>query len=142
MATTYVIGAGASRHAQYPLASEMGQGVINFMLGMQAPFPQQVRHLTKRFGEQPNIEEMITELGSLIQSGHNTPDFFAPGNLRASIGCALRQWFRQIHTGTAAAYAEFADKLVQSGDVIITFNYDDSLERSEERRVGKECRSR
>jgi hypothetical protein len=35
-----------------------------------------------------------------------------------------------------AAYAEFADKLVQSGDVIITFNYDDSLER-ELKRTGK-----
>jgi hypothetical protein len=31
----------------------MGKGVIDFMLGMQAPFPQQARHLTKRFGEQP-----------------------------------------------------------------------------------------
>jgi hypothetical protein len=53
VATTYVIGAGASRHAEYPVASEMGKGVIDFMLGMQAPFPQQARHLTKRFGEQP-----------------------------------------------------------------------------------------
>ncbi len=69
MATTYVIGAGASRHAQYPLASEMEQGVIHFMLSMQAPFPQQARHLTQQFGTEPNIEEMITELESLIQSG-------------------------------------------------------------------------
>ena len=39
VATTYVIGAGASRHAKYPLASEMGQGLIQFMLGMdQHPY--------------------------------------------------------------------------------------------------------
>ena len=46
------------------------------------------------------------------------------------------QWFRGIHAETAAAYAEFADKLVQAGDVIVTFNYDDSLER-ELKRSGK-----
>jgi hypothetical protein len=34
VATTYVIGAGASRHAKYPLASEMGKRLIEFMLGM------------------------------------------------------------------------------------------------------------
>jgi len=72
----------------------MGQGVIDFMLGMQVPFPQQARHLTKQFEKQPNIEEMITELGSLIQSGQSTPDLFSPGNLRGFLGHALREWFR------------------------------------------------
>lgn len=39
MATVYVIGAGASRHAKYPLASEVGTGLIEFMLGVdQHPF--------------------------------------------------------------------------------------------------------
>ena len=58
MATTYVIGAGASRHAKYPLASEMGQGLIKFMLGMdQHPYaPIQARCLIEHFGDQPNIE--------------------------------------------------------------------------------------
>ena len=139
VATTYVIGAGASRHAQYPLASEMGQGVIHFMLGMQAPFPQQARHLTQRFGAQSNIEEMITELGSLIQSGQSTADPLSPvspGNLWGFLGFSLREWFRQIHLGTADAYAEFAETIAQPGDMIITFNYDDSLER-ELKRAGK-----
>ena len=48
---------------------------------MRVPFPQQARHLAERFGKQPNIEEMITELGSLIQSGQNTPMFGARSRL-------------------------------------------------------------
>ena len=133
---TYVIGAGASRHAEYPLASEMGKGLIEFMLGMnQHPYaPFQARCLIKQFGREPNIEEVVTELGLRIESAKaaGTPADPSPcslGNLRGWIGPWLREWFRQTHTGTAAAYAEFADRLVQAGDVIITFNYDDSLER-------------
>ena len=137
MATTYVIGAGASHHAKYPLASEMGQGVIDFMRGMEEPFPQQARCLAERFGNQPNIEEMITELEPLIQAGQSTADSLDPyrlhpcnpGNLRGWLGFALREWFRQIHRGTADAYAGFAETIAQPGDMMITFNYDDSLER-------------
>jgi len=52
MATTYVIGAGASRHAKYPLASEMGKGLIEFMLGTdQPPFARiQAQSLIEQFG--------------------------------------------------------------------------------------------
>jgi hypothetical protein len=32
MPTTYVLGAGASLHAGYPLASTMGEGVLDFVL--------------------------------------------------------------------------------------------------------------
>jgi hypothetical protein len=59
MATTYVIGAGASRHAKYPLAWDMGKGVIDFMRGMPVPFLQQAQVLPEQFGAEPNIEEMI-----------------------------------------------------------------------------------
>ena len=142
MSAVYVIGAGASRHAKYPLAPEMGKGLIEFMLGNQHPFaPIQARCLIKQFGDEPNIEEVVTKLTLRVESDRaagvpTNPSPCSPGNLRGWVGTWLREWFREIHTGTAAAYAEFADKLVQAGDVIITFNYDDSLER-ELRRAGK-----
>lgn len=143
MATTYVIGAGASRHAKYPLAFEIGKGLIEFMFGLDRhPFaPVQARCLIEQFGQEPNIEEVVTQLGLRVELAKAKgipadPSPCSPGNLRGWIGIWLREWFRQIHTGTAVAYAQFADKLVRAGDVIITFNYDDSLER-ELRRVGK-----
>jgi hypothetical protein len=130
----YVIGAGASRHAQYPLAPEMGKGLIEFMRTNHHWAPIQLRCLIEQFGPEPNIEEVVTALGLRIESARAEgvpadPSPCSPGNLRGGIGTWLREWFRQIHSGTAGAYAEFADKLAQAGDVIITFNYDDSLER-------------
>jgi hypothetical protein len=55
---------------------------------------------------------------------------------RGKVREALPIWFREIHQNPARAYAQFAETVVQPGDVIITFNYDDSLER-ELKRVGK-----
>lgn len=142
VATLYVIGAGASRHAHYPLTAEMGKGLIEFMLGVDHPYaPIQARCLIKQFGHEPNIEEVVTELSLRIESAQAAgipadASQCSPGNLRGGIGHWLREWFRQIHLRDAVAYAEFADKLVQAGDVIITFNYDDFLER-ELKRAGK-----
>ncbi len=121
----------------------MGKGLIAFMRGMhQHPYaPVQARCLVKEFGCEPNIEEVVTQLGLRIESDKAAgvpadPSPCSPGNLRGWIGHWLREWFREIHTGTAGAYAEFADRVVQAGDVIITFNYDDSLERELKRAGG------
>lgn len=48
----------------------------------------------------------------------------------------MQQWFRETRSHPARDYAIFADKIIRPGDVIITFNYDDSLER-ELKRAGK-----
>ena len=98
--------------------------------------------IRETFGDSPNIEDVITELDSVIKSLEGLEKLedrvqrSTAANLRAKLGEVLPQWFTGIHTNPAPAYQQFADKIVQPGDVVITFNYDDSLER-ELKRVGK-----
>ena len=143
MATTYVLGAGASHHVGYPLASTMGGALLDFMLTSSNPSQQDAaRFLIDAFGKSPNIEDLITTVQhhtrSLkdVQAADAKAERRMQGNSVGALGAALRDWFREIHTEPARAYAEFAANLVQPGDVVITFNYDDSLER-ELKRTGK-----
>lgn len=142
--TTFVFGAGASLHAGYPLASVMGEGLLDFMLAYPSqPYPDVAQFLIDTFGKSPNIEELVTTVQHRIRSlkdVQQAPDARVErsrlGSSLGALGASLREWFRQIHTKPAPAYGKFADTLVQPGDVVITFNYDEALER-ELKRAGK-----
>jgi hypothetical protein len=143
MRTTFVFGAGASLHAGYPLASQMGEALLDFMCKSSNPLQQDAGwFLIDTFGKSPNIEDLITKAQDRIKflKEVNTPDAMADrgrlGNCVGALSASLREWFRTIHTKPAPAYAEFANRLVQAGDVVITFNYDDSLDR-ELKQTGK-----
>jgi len=70
--TTYVIGAGASRYAKYPLASEMGQGLINFMLRMdQRPYAsiqarRLIEHQRRGIASVSEATEKVLVRGALV----------------------------------------------------------------------------
>jgi hypothetical protein len=141
--TTYVFGAGASRDVGYPLASDMGDGLLDFMLNSpDAMIRASGEFLIDTFGRSPNIEDLITELGSRIAQLKDAPTAderaqrMRLGNSRAFLGTALQFWFHEIHVRPAPSYASFAATIAQPGDVILTFNYDDSLER-ELKQAGK-----
>lgn len=143
METVYVLGAGASRDAGYPLASQMGDELLDFMLKSQNDWIRASgEFLVDEFRSSPNIEDLITEIQAEIErlSHSDIPEDRARrtriGNSKGWLGAALREWFREVHLHPALSYAKFADQIVQRGDVVITFNYDDSLER-ELRRAGK-----
>ena len=111
----------------------MGEGLLDFMLRYPlAAYPSAAQFLIDTFGKSLNIEDLITKLQFRIDA-LNTPESKAErmrlGNCRGRLTSCLREWFREIHTKPAPAYAEFAAKVIQPGDVVITFNYDDSLER-------------
>jgi hypothetical protein len=135
MTTTYVFGAGASIHAGYPLAATMGEALLNFMLDYpMPPYPAEAQFVIDSFGKSPNIEDVITSLQSRVDSLESVKtvegkaERMRLGNCLGFLNASIREWFREIHTTPAPTYAEFATKVVQPGDVVITFNYDDSLE--------------
>lgn len=143
MSTVYILGAGASKHVGYPLISEMGKEMLEWMAAFpNGYFRPAADFVAEQFGIAPNIEDVITHLESTIRSltGSQVPDQRSNrirlGTVRGHFLEAMREWFQEIHLYPAPAYAKFADDVIAAGDTVITFNYDDSLER-ELTRAGK-----
>jgi hypothetical protein len=141
MPTVYVFGAGASKHVGYPLVSTMGTEMLSWMSKRQG-YQYTADWLREAFGDSPNLEDIITELDSHIKSLEGSDKLedrlqrTLAAEQRKNLRVALPIWFMEIHAKPAPAYQCFAEKIVQQGDVVITFNYDDSLER-ELKRAGK-----
>jgi hypothetical protein len=141
--TVFVFGAGASIHAGYPLASKMGGDLLQFMLKYPNDwFQASARTLVEEFGESPNIEDLISDIETKIdalEKAESYDDRLLRSNLvyaRGHVAHTLRAWFLTLHDSPADLYAQLADRLVKPGDTVITFNYDDSLDR-ELKRAGK-----
>jgi hypothetical protein len=80
----------------------------------------------KSYGPLDDIEEIVTRLERSEKSGP----------ILAGLREALCCYFDSIRANEAALYEQFATKVVQDGDVVITFNYDVSVER-ELRQAGR-----
>ena len=139
--SVYVLGAGASKHIGYPLASTMGAEMLTWMSARER-YKDTADSIRETFGDSPNIEDVVTELEGVVKTLEHSSE--TEDRIRRSIASSIlvqvREvvpiWFTEIHSRPATAYQQFAERIVQPGDVIITFNYDDSLER-ELKRVGK-----
>jgi hypothetical protein len=130
MKTTFILGAGASIHAGYPLAADMGIRLLDWMKtpreSVYYDYPGNATYLENRFGN--NIEDMVNGIErTLLRHGS---DFELMASLyKPSLLQAIREWFAEIQRhNPAVAYRKFASQIIQRGDVVITFNYDVSLD--------------
>jgi hypothetical protein len=139
---TYVLGAGASLHAGYPLTGDMGTKLFAWMHQQGNPrIRDAAGWLQAEFGPVGNIEDFFSRIQAVIDDFENgTPKQKDLRTLTAnelpSLLHRLREWFSQIRASEATAYRKFASIIVEPEDCIITFNYDVSLDR-ELHRVGK-----
>ena len=149
--TTYVLGAGASAGAGYPLARTMGSELFQWMKSAKhdpdsyaANYPDTANFLEESFGPVENVEELLTAIQKLIEeyergTREQREKRAVVANEYGVLKNAVRAWFSEIQNGAALAsstYRDFARNIVAPGDCIITFNYDVSLDR-ELRLAGK-----
>jgi hypothetical protein len=125
----FVLGAGASLHVGYPLVKELGRELVRWIANNPPPrnFPYWPDpDELEKCGPIEDIEEIIARLEQTAGSGP----------ILAGLREAICSYFDSIRANGASLYRQFASEVVQPGDVLITFNYDVSLER-ELRRAGK-----
>ena len=133
---TYVLGAGASKHAGYPLANCFDKDLAVWVLGKEAPSPNDlslVDFLTEITGSL-NFEDALEAVTTLV----NTPRenlseedrllraYF--GQHLAHLKQVIRAWFLELQPKRSDVYDAFAQRVMCAGDTVISFNYDLALE--------------
>ncbi len=130
----FILGAGASFHAGYPLAASMGEKLAIWVetLAPDHPFRNLIQQLKDRYGDLGNFEAVLENL--MVSSSEKTDevrlDFEScKPYLLSELQEALRTYFDVIRLSPTSLYDQLAEE-VQAGDVIITFNYDMGIEHS------------
>ncbi len=131
--TTFVLGAGASVHAGYPLAGKLGDALRDWIHGNKPPgheYRIHIDQLHKHYGGLGNIEQILTDFD---ECGPDSPVASIKPPIRANLlhdlRFSIREFFVDLGKRQAALYRRFARQRVQPNDVLITFNYDWMLER-------------
>ncbi|MBZ5670795.1 MAG: SIR2 family protein [Acidobacteriia bacterium] len=129
--TTYVLGAGASSHAGYPLCSELWPKMAAWAIETESPdsgFRKAIDEIATLSGPVADIESVLTEV-DLGQGAFETLEESDRWKIMGTIRRCVRAYFKSIHDSRPQAplYTSFA-KTIRKGDVVVTFNYDTALE--------------
>lgn len=131
--TTFVLGAGASRHAGYPLCSELWPKMAAWVIETAPPDSESrktIDQITALNGPVTDIEAVLTDLdlGRGVFSAFEEDD---RTKITVTIRRCIRAYFKSIHNRCheAALYLAFAP-LVSKSDLIVTLNYDTALENA------------
>jgi hypothetical protein len=134
MSTTYVLGAGASYHAGYPLAGQLGEVLHNWIVHNRPAnyiWRGCIEELYRLYGGLEDLESILTELDECPPNSRAAA-LKADGNLncRGAVRVCLPELFTALRVRPAPLYDRLANERVRPGDTIITFNYDQACERS------------
>ncbi len=123
----FVLGAGSSRHAGYPLAAEMGNCLAAWVntLSSEHQYRRCLEQIVDLYGGLHNFEAILADLMTC-----------QPGSRAAGLGVtltylqeALRDYFDTIRSTPAPLYDKLA-RVLRRSDLVITFNYDLGVERA------------
>jgi hypothetical protein len=138
--TVYVLGAGASKHAGYPLARSMGKDLLAWMraqtTGLIWHYPAVADQIEETFSQFEDLDDLFEQMEVLVHNYENGTDkermvrTLVANQQRPAAREAVREWFLEIRRNEQhGAYTDFARHIVQPGDCIVTFDYDVSLDR-------------
>ena len=127
----FVLGAGASLHAGYPLAADMGNRLeawIN-ILPPEHRYRDLVRRIRDVYGSLDNFEVILADLMTCPHGSQAETLGSARPELLSHLKEAIRDQFDAIRSAPAPLYDGLA-RVLRPGDTIITFNYDLAAERA------------
>ncbi|MBI4442101.1 MAG: hypothetical protein HY649_01855 [Acidobacteria bacterium] len=115
----YILGAGASHHAGYPLAAQLGSALKTWTeSSTDGAKHRSVITQLEECGDLSDLEGLLTSI--VAERGVESPFY---------VKDAIRDFFWSLRSKDAPGYSAFAKNRVAPGDVILTFNYDSALER-------------
>ncbi len=127
----FVLGAGASRHAGYPLAAGLGKSLAAWIETLPAADEHRVclKQIADLYGALDDFESILADLmtcppGSPAEALGSTRPY-----LLSELQEAIRDYFDSIRSAPATLYDELA-RILYPGDTVITFNYDLGIERA------------
>lgn len=128
----FVLGAGASHHAGYPLAAEIGNSLAAWIETL--PSDHQCRDSLTRiidvYGARDDFEKILADLitrapGSPAARLREMRHSLLINNLQD----AITEHFQAIRSAPTVLYDRLA-RIIKPGDAVITFNYDLAVERA------------
>lgn len=127
----FVLGAGASLHAGYPLAAQMGNCLAAWIntLPLEHRYRSRLEQVSELYGGLEDFERILADLMTTTPGSRASNLGVKPPYLLSGLKEALRDYFDSIRSAPAPLYDLLA-RVLRQDDVVITFNYDLGVERA------------
>ncbi len=127
----FVLGAGASLDAGYPLAADMGKCLAAWINTLPSEHPHRIclEQIVGVYGALDNFESILADLMTCPPGSGTAALGVARPYVLSNLKEAIRDHFDSIRSTPAPLYDGLA-RLLRPGDSVITFNYDLAVERA------------